>query len=172
MSERNAKASFTKRAFAEAFGVSEAQLERLFQQGMPHTKEASRRVTIPMPEGRVWYHAYLVEKGRKQAAPTSMDEARKRREIAQAELAELDLAERRNELMTVTAFDALVADVFARVRARLQNFAPRAAGLVVGAVTIQDAQARLEPLAREVMEELRRADDIPAPVEDAGDEAA
>jgi DNA-binding response OmpR family regulator len=63
-----------------------------------------------------------------------------------------------------------VKELMARVRARLTNLPPRLAGTMLGAKTIQEAQARAEPLIREAMEELRRADDVPA--EDDEDAAA
>lgn len=161
MTARNAASEMTKRQFADTYGVSEAQLERLFHQGMPHEKKTSRKIVIPMPDGRVWYHKYLVDKGKRQAAPTSIDEARRRKEAAQAELAELELAEARRELMKVEDGERVIAEAFARVRARLLNLPPRIAGIVVGAESIQDAQARVDPLVREVMEELHKADDLP-----------
>jgi hypothetical protein len=162
---RNAKHELTKRAFGDLFGISEAQLERLFHQGMPHEKRAKKSY-IPMPAGRVWYTEYLVQKGRKQVTPTSLDEARQRKEAAQAEMAELDLAKARDELMTASEFARVLGDAFARARARLQNLAPRIAGTVLGAETITEAQARIEPLVREAMEELRRAEDVPEPAEE------
>src|SRR5689334_18883219 len=106
VSVRNAAGELSKRAFAETFGVSEAQLERLFHLGMPHAK-TGRKITIPTPEGRVWYHRYLVEKGRKEAAPVDLREARRRKESADAEMAELELAKARGELATVDEFRAI-----------------------------------------------------------------
>jgi hypothetical protein len=165
-----ATAPLTKQQFSDTFGVSTSQLERLFQEGMPHDLGAAthgkrRRVTIPMPDGRVWYHRYLVNKGRKEAAPTTLDDERRRHHFALAEMAELELAKARDELMTVTDFERLLGDAFARVRARLQNLAARQAGGVLGATSIEEAQKRLEPLVREAMEELRAASDVPQPEE-------
>jgi hypothetical protein len=169
MSERNAAGELTKRAFAETYGVSEAQLERLFQQGLPHAKRSTRKVAIPMPEGRIWYHNYLVEKGKRAAAPKDIDEAKHRKMAAEAELAEIELEKAREELMTVAEFEKAIGDAFSRVRARLTNLAPRLAGVVLGAGTVQEAQARAEPLVREAMEELRAADDVPAVDEEPSD---
>jgi hypothetical protein len=162
MSVRNATTSISKRHFAETYGVSESQLERLFQQGMPHEKQSSRKIAIPMPAGRVWYHDYLVDKGRRQAAPKDLDEAKQRKMAAEAELAELELSEKRGELMTVSDFAKITGEAFSRARARLQNLAPRVAAAAFGAPTIPEAQARIEPLVIEVLDELRRADDVPA----------
>lgn len=170
MTVRNAAEKMAKADFCATFGVSEAQLERYFQQGCPHEKNG-RRIFVPMPAGRVWLHNYLVEKGKRQAAPTSIDDARRRRAAAEAELAELELAEKRAELMTVSDFTKIVAEGFGRARARLQNLAPRAAAVSFGAQSIPEAQARIEPLVVEVLDELRAADDVPVEPEADEDEA-
>lgn len=166
MSSRNASGALSKRQFAETFGVSEAQLERLFQAGMPHEKTSSRKIAIPMPAGRVWYHTYLVEKGKRQAAPKSLDDAKLRKLGAEAELAELELAKARDELMTADQYESAITDAFSRVDAKLQSLAARLAGPVLGATTIQEAQARIAPLVEEARDELRKATDVPAVPED------
>lgn len=158
---RNAKSDMPKAEFAALFGISESQLERLFQKGMPHAKDG-RAVTIPMPAGRVWYHEYLVAKGKKLAAPTSIDEAVRRREAARAELEELKLARERAKTMLVDDGERLLAAAYGRVRAKLLNLAPRAAGAAFGASTLQSCQAKIEPLVHEIMEDLAAGADIPA----------
>lgn len=169
MTARNAEAKLSKAAFCATHGVSESQLERLFQQGMPHEKRG-RRIDIPVPQGRVWYHAYLVEKGRRQAAPKNIDDAKMRKMDAEAELAELELAKARDELMTVAQYDRAVLDAYSRVDVRLQSLSPRLAGAVLGAATIQEAQARIDPLIEEARTELRQADDVPSPDASSTDE--
>ncbi len=172
MTARNAAGSISKRQFADTYGVSESQLERLFQQGMPHAKTSARKIAIPMPSGRVWYHEYLIRKGRKQAAPTSIDDARRRKGAAEAELVELELAEKRGELMTVADFVKVTGEAFARARARLQNLASRAAAAAFGGQSVPECQARIEPLVLEVLDELRRADDVPIQQEEDDEDAA
>lgn len=160
MTARNAAETMAKSAFAVMFGISEAQLERHFQAGMPHEK-AGRRVLIPMPAGRLWYHTFLVEKGKKAAAPRTIDEARLRKETAQAEMAELDLAERQRETMKVSDHEQLLADAFSRVSAKLTNLAARSAVASFGAATVEECEARIDPIVAEVREELRKAEDVP-----------
>lgn len=172
MSDRNKAGKLSKREFAETFGISEKQIERYCQEGMPHKKEGVK-VFLLMPEARVWYHKHLVEKGEQRAKPKGKrTDSVDRRLAAEAETAEIELAKLRNELMTVADYDRLIGDAFARVRARLTNLPPRIAGIVLGAKSIQEAQARIEPLVREAMEELRRADDVPTSDEDEEDAAA
>lgn len=167
MTARNAPTSMTKRQFADLFGVSEKQLERFFSQGMPHDRQSARKILIPMPAGREWYKEYLVKKGEKAAQPSSIDEARRRKETASAELEELKLAREKGQTMRVTDHVDLLADGFARVRAKLLNFAQRAAGAAFGTATIQECQAKLEPLVTEMMEELAAARDVPSGVDEA-----
>lgn len=166
MAVRNAKAEMTKRQFAETFGVSEAQLERLFQKGMPHEKKSSRKVTIPMPGGRVWYHEYLVKKGEKKAAPSTISEARLRGETARASLDELKLAREQAVTMRVEEHEKLFGEAMMRVRAKLLNLAPRAAGAAFGATSLPECQAKIEPVVQEIMEELYKAEDVPEIDED------
>jgi len=158
---RNAAGEMTKKQFAATFGVSEAQLERYFQQGMPHEKKSTRKVVIPMPAGRVWYHEHLVKKGERKAAPKTINDARLRKETAQAGMEELKLAREQGVTMRVEEHEKLLGEAFSRVRAKLLNLAPRAAGAAFGATTIQECQAKIEPLVIEIMEELCAADDVP-----------
>lgn len=155
-------ATISKRDFGHYFNISPKQLERFFDKGMPHKKRGVT-IVIPVPQGAVWYHDYCVEKGRKEAQPTTLDEAKQRREAANAEIAELELAKLRNDLMTVVDGERAIADAFTRVRARLMNLAARIAGVVVGVQSIPDGLTRVDPLVQEVLEELRAADDVPLP---------
>lgn len=158
---RNAATEISKREFCDTFGISESHIERLFQQGMPHAKQSSRKITIPMPAGRVWYHDFLVEKGKKQAAPKDLDDAKLRKAAAEAEMAELELAKVRGDTMLVDDHERMLGEAFGRARAKLLNLGPRAAGAAFGAATLQECQAKIEPIVVEIMDELCRADDVP-----------
>lgn len=159
---RNAVGSITKRAFAETFGVGEKQLERYFAVGMPHQR-TGRRVMLPMPAARVWFHEYLIKKGERKAQPASLSEARMRKETAQAALEELKLARELGKLMLVDEFSQLLGEAYGRVRAKLLNFPARAAGVAFGTTSFADCQAKLHPLVLEIMAELAAADDVPDP---------
>lgn len=160
MSTRNAATEFTKRQFAETFGLSEKQIERHFAQGMPYRKDGTR-ILIPMPAGRTWYHEHLVEKGKKQAAPKDIDDAKLRKAAAEAEMAELELAKLRGDTMLVDDHERMLGEAFGRARAKLLNLGPRAAGAAFGALTLQECQAKVEPIVTEIMDELCKADDVP-----------
>lgn len=165
VSERNRAGWIPKAEAVERLGISEKQIERHCHEGMPHKKDG-RHVLIKWPDARLWRDKLLIAQGEAKAKPTNRSDSIDRQAAANAELAEIELAKARNELMTVTDFDRLVGDAFARVRARLTNLPPRIAGVVLGATSIHDAQARIEPLVREAMEELRGADDVPGESEE------
>lgn len=146
---------------AVLIGYSPKQITRwLSDTDIPHERRGTE-VLFPWPGTRVWLHKYLEDKGKRAGRPESRDDARERKEYAEAEMAELKLAEARGELDTVAHLEKALADAFTRIRAKLSSFAPRAAGAVIGAVTVQDATARLTPLVDEVFAELRQTDDIP-----------
>jgi hypothetical protein len=120
-----------------------------------------------MPQGREWYKDHLIARGKKEAQPTSLEDARRRKETAQAELEELKLAREKAVTMRVEDHIDMVGDAFARVRAKLLNFAARGAGAAFGASTIQECQVKLEALVTEMMEELAAGKDVPSGVDDA-----
>lgn len=153
MSRPGDSPALSKADFAEAFGMSPKQLERFFAQGMPYFKRG-KHVFVPMPAGQVWYHAYLIEKGRRQGTPKDIDEARQRKTSAEAELAELELARRRGETVLVEEYEARLGAAYANVRAKLLNLAARAAGAAIGAATLEECVARINPLVDEILGEL------------------
>ena len=133
-----------------------------FAVGMPHQR-TGRRVMLPMPAARVWFHEYLIKKGERKAQPASLSEARMRKETAQAALEELKLARELGKLMLVDEFSQLLGEAYGRVRAKLLNFPARAAGVAFGTTSFADCQAKLHPLVLEIMAELAAADDVPDP---------
>lgn len=89
------------------------------------------------------------------AAPPPVNElaaARTRREAVNADLAEIELARQRGELVLARDVEAKLADAFLRVRTRLLGVTVRARE---ADPTISDEQHRLyEALIREALEEL------------------
>jgi hypothetical protein len=163
-------AKVTKEQLAALTGYSSKQVTRWLQEtDIPHRRDANELV-FPWPGVRTWLHRYLEEKGKRTAQPIDKDNANQRRTIAEAELIEIELAKARSELMTVAAGEKLLADAFARVRARLSNLAPRAAGVVLGCATIQEAQAKIQPVVDEIFEELRDTSDVVEDEEENGDD--
>jgi hypothetical protein len=112
--------------------------------------------------GRRWYHWprfpiwYRTELQRNREKPTTFEDARTRKMIAEAELAEIELAKARAEALAVSDMESLVATDYAKVRAGLQSMPGKLAPEVVGLKTVAEAIRKIDPLVREVMENLSR----------------
>jgi hypothetical protein len=136
------------------------QLENLIIQGMPcEGEEGARR--IPWPEARAWRDQQFINLGKSYGAGKRTD-AKERRAEADAELIELELAERRGELMTLAEGERILDAAFGRVRAKLLAFPHAAAMRITGdnlPLRIKEAQL----LVDEIMSDLARADDVPRP---------
>lgn len=162
----------SKTELALLTGYSSKQITRFLETtDIPHAREGNT-LAFPWPGVRHWLHQYLEEKGKRAAKPESRDDARERKEYAEAEMAELKLAEARGELMTVEDGRKAIADAFTRVRAKLASFAPRAGAASFGATSEMDATTRLQPLVDEVFAELRTTEDIPTDPEPSDDDDA
>lgn len=81
-------------------------------------------------------------------------EARARREAALAELAELDLAQRRGELVPADLIQRHWETLAANTRGKLLNLPGRLAASVMGCETLQEAERAAMMLVREALEEL------------------
>jgi len=159
-----------KAQFESLTGYSSKQITRWVQEtDIPHRRDGNE-LYFPWPGVRAWLFGYLEAKGKRSAAPESFDDARKRKEIAEAEMAEIELATARNELVRTADAEAWFADACARVRARMDSLGPRAAAAAFGAETVQEAQARIQPVVDEVYAELRKTDDVPDMGEDLEDD--
>lgn len=120
--------------------------------GAPTRVEKGRRLYL-WPDFPVWYRQQLTANREK---PASFEDARSRKMAAEAELAEIELAKARADALTIADLEAIVSKDYAQVRGRLQSLTGRIAPLVVGTKTVADATALVEPIVREVMEELSR----------------
>lgn len=146
--------------FATRVGVSKNAASYMTrEEGAPYDTHGWR-----WPEALHWYIRREKARGR---PPTgdNVANARDRREMAQAELAELDLAARRGETMTVTQFDAVMSAAFSRVRSRLLNLPGKLAG--EGELKPREELLALaERLVHEALEELAAGDDVPMNLEE------
>lgn len=94
------------------------------------------------------------------ATPADFEEARARKMAAEAELAELELAQQRGALVTRQAVEEGVGHAFQRVRARLLALPAKASHELVGLADMVEVQRRLERQVDEVLRELGRPADM------------
>jgi len=102
--------------------------------------------------------------------PTSIEEARLRKEVAEAALKEIELAKVRGQVVDVEAVAQAVGEMFANVRARLLALAPKVAPLVYRAETLQEGRVIIDDGIYDVLSELSGAFDGEPDEGTAGDE--
>lgn len=138
---------------ARRLGMTDVSIGEWGQKvGAPIRLVNGRRV-YKWPEFPIWVRQQLKANREK---PASFDDARNRKMAAEAELAEIELAKARAELLTIGDLETIVARDYTAVRTRLQALTGRLAPVVVGTKDIAAATALIEPVVREVMEELSR----------------
>lgn len=125
-------------------------------------RSGKRNVTkYPWPEIYRW-HIEQVERRARETAKSSVqiDEARRRKVVAEAELAELELAEKKHQLLTVDQFRAHLTDALERVAGQLLTMPVKLAPLVVGMKSLAKAKAVIKTFVRELMDELYAGHDV------------
>lgn len=140
--------------------MPERTFARWCAKGLP-VKGTGEKARFPWPEALQWLFAQHEKRGREAASSGSVEnDAKARSALAKAEMDELDLAERRGELMTLASYEEAVGAAFARVRAQLLTLPGKMALSMVGIQKPGDAQTRIQQHVAEVMEELRLGKDL------------
>lgn len=135
------------------------------------TRSAGTKVWLKWPAFARWREQQMVETARREASPTvSLDEARTRKALAEAELAEIELAKARGEVVALADYEAALARILDRLAARLRALPVRL--LHLG----PEVEAAAEAEAEKVVEELHAwnedvVDETPNPLP-AAQEAA
>lgn len=114
------------------------------------------------PDFPKWRDAEMAAQVRKESAPGDFEEARTRKMAAEAELAEMELAQARGDLVTVADATERTARILERVRARFVAFPGKLAPRLVGVDTAMEARGVLEAAVGEVLSELAGGEPTPA----------
>lgn len=163
-------------AAAELLGLTHERLRQLALEhpDIPMTGRGRSRRFL-WPPLRKWRDAYLRSEGVRSVRPQSVEEARARKLAAEADLAEIELAERRGQLVPAAFFRQEFEGACARLRASLLNaptrFAPRLLEVLaawVPAHALRHLEEFLSKMTREVMTELETGEDVPEDEEPPG----
>lgn len=147
----------TRKEAKQALGdMPERTFARWVAKGLPRKGER-----YLWPEISRWLVEHARQEGRESVRPADYEDARARKMIAEAELAEYDVALKRGELLTVADGEKTIAEAFQRIRGQLLAVPSRFAGDLVGIQTLPEANARLTRAVTEVLEELATASDVP-----------
>jgi phage terminase Nu1 subunit (DNA packaging protein) len=129
-------------------------------------RERGSRVEYKQPDCAIALRNREAEKVRREAAPAvSLDEARTRKALAEAELAEMEVARARGETVSVADYEATLGRILDRLAARLRGMPVRLSHLG------PEVEAAAEAEAERVVVELSQFDedvlDEPADMRDA-----
>lgn len=139
---------------AKLFGVTVQTVRRWVIDGLPRNGEG-RGAKYPRLECLQWREEQVRQQERGKLPPAdSLDEAKRRKVLAEAQMAELDLGRVRGDLMTVEQYDSVVSQAYQRVAQRLKTIAPRLAPDVIGIQTLKEAKNVLDAEVRALMKEL------------------
>jgi hypothetical protein len=147
----------------DRLGLSDTWLRKLAEEGVI-TKQGYRTTTrYPWPKIRVQYLAY-----RESLLLEGLAGGKERKDLAEAEMAELKLARERGQLVTLAYMEAEVSRILVALRARLQAMPSSWAARLGAAESTVDRQLMLEEAIAELMPLLQS--DVIGALPDAEDE--
>ena len=149
---------------AAAHGVSLPTVDTWVRAGCPCEREGGKGSAYSFNSKEVidWRLAQAREGKRKDGNLGTLDEAKLRREVANAELTEIDLAEKRGEVVPVEHVAKQVGKLLANVRARMLAIPTKVAPLTQTAGSIEEARAAIEDHIRDGLSELVSASAVMA----------
>lgn len=143
--------SKTVREAAEALGVSDQAISVWASKPNAPVRVTRGKTRLKWPDFPRWREEQL----RSRERPADYDEAKTREMAAKAEIAELELAEKRGELVAKAVAMKGFARVLERMDAKLRGMVPLSVSRLWGAKTQADLQTRMAAMVEEVREELR-----------------
>ena len=156
----------SREELADRFGKDVRTVTNWVQAGMPQRTKSGKPV-YSWPECREWREKAIREDARAtresggdEERKTQMAEAKLRAALAEAEAAELDLAERRGQLVTVAFMRTEFERVAHAIRGRLLAVPPAWAARLGACTSTVDRQLALQEAVNELLPILRElADD-------------
>lgn len=140
---------------AAFFDVDVRTVRRWTKTGLPRDSSGE----FPLAHCVAWVRERDRQEAERLQRPATEDEARARKVAAEAELAEYELAEKRQSMVSIDDHDRILGRLLDRLRAKILNIPGRWSPHMVGLRTISDGQLRLEELMQECLLELTRVGD-------------
>lgn len=154
---------------AYLLGVTERWLRQLAREhpDLPCVGRGKARRYL-WPQLREWRERQLVQQTLRSVRPQNFEEARARKVAAEAELKEIELAERQQALMPSALFRQELEGAYARVRAKMLNagarFGPQLLAALADRLRTSDlprVEEFIGQMMQELMADLEAGDDIP-----------
>lgn len=166
---RPAEQLITKAEAAERLGITTRRLEQMVNE-FPDVPCQGRGLgrRFHWPALREWRDKQLVQQGVNSVRPLSFEQARARKLTYEADLAEIELAERRAQLLPTAAYRQEYEAACGRLRGAHLNghtrYAPQLFEILASRLESDDLR-RIEEfllrMFREIMAEIEAGDDIP-----------
>jgi phage terminase Nu1 subunit (DNA packaging protein) len=150
---------------ARALNLKERRIQQLANEGMP--REA--RGQYDLVKCMLWYIRYLQHALEKKSVPTSdgdfvgVREERARLLRADADLREIELAEKRSQLVAIKDVEFMLTDLVLTTKARIMALPPRLAPELVGESSIIMIHAKIEKACKEALSYLAKPENHPWP---------
>lgn len=148
---RGGEPTLTKAQLARALKLSHRQIDNLVADEKISRVRKGRRYEYPLEAIRQ-YVTWLRDQQQKPSSP--IDELKYRQALVQAELAELELAKKRGEMLTRDVHEAALASALDRVRAAWLTFPAGTAPRLVGSRGVGEMELKLEEAVHQKMREL------------------
>lgn len=146
---------------AQAFRVSTNTIQSWVRQGCPVHKRGGhgRPYEFDIADVIEWRRQRELDAITEDGENVSLEEARKRRDLAHARIAELDYAERRRDLVEIDEVHRQVSEDYARMRARLRSIGKKLAPIVLRLKKPAEIEKRIAREVDEALSELSSYED-------------
>jgi phage terminase Nu1 subunit (DNA packaging protein) len=154
------KAEATQKELAAMIKRSARQVHNLTEQGVfarVASKERPGQLVYPMPDSLHAFIDYQIGLQVEELQGTDAKEADRRKSVADAELKEMKVAQMRRDLAAVDEHRREITRVLRRVREAIDVFPGKHAPKLPGDAPMSERVAALRKIARELMDDLRRA---------------
>lgn len=160
----------TQRELADRLGLSTRQVRNLRDDhGLPQIVRNGKPF-YRWPDALHWYIQFKIQEAERRREPPSYEVARTREMLARAEMAELELAQRRGQLVTVEYAASQLERSLSVLRAQLLNLPGILAPRVQGMTDIARIHEIVQEAIDDIMRELQGAGDDES-LDDEDDEA-
>lgn len=146
----------SKADLARMFGVSLPCIGQWVGKGCPYITKGGpgKQWIFNSADVRLWREDQAIQQMVGDTSALDIDEARRRKLAAEAALVELDLAQRRGDVIEIEEVAGVVGDDYANVRAKLLALATKLAPQVLGIEDLAECKALIERGVAEALEEL------------------
>ena len=141
--------------FAADHGLTLIRVQQWIAEGMPYRQVDGARMVV-RSEANKWVRQRERASGEESAAPKDLEEADKRKAMADAQLAELKLLREQGKGVSIEETEKAVGDLLGALRAQLLATPTRESHRIVGLRSLAEATAALDAIIYDLMTSLSR----------------